>query len=255
MIRQGVWVLVLSAIAAMAAVSVDGNLPATSPDGPALDRLRESTGIRQFTVQSLQPAGDDDTLTIPLQIDGLSCTAVLYPHSVRSPSFGVRVMDRAGVVQDIPGPPITSFRGRLEGDREGRVIASVRDGQINATILTSDTPDGQWVIRPITGVAGFSPADHLVYRSIDAPSEPSSCAVHTTPRPADEIPPPPATEPLDVLVCELACDADVEYYTLNGSSIDATVADIESVINGVSAIYERDIKVTFQITGIIVRTA
>jgi hypothetical protein len=255
MIKQCVCVWILSATAAMAAVSAESNLPVTSPDGPALERLAESTGIPQFTVQSLQPAGDNDTLTIPLQINGLSCTAVLYPHSVRSPSFGVRVMDRNGVAQDFPGPPITSFRGKIEGGIQGRIMASVRDGKIDALIQTSDTPDGQWVIRPIEGVEGFSPADHLVYRSIDSPSVPTSCAVQTTAVSSDEIPPPPASVPLDVLVCELACDADVEYYVLNGNSVEATVADIENIINAMSDIYERDTKIAFEITQIIVRTA
>jgi hypothetical protein len=249
----GVWSFVLLGLLGGSPARAEGGL--IFPSDPALERLAESTGIRQFTVQTLQPVGDNDTLTIPLQVNGLSCTAVLYPHSVRSPSFGVRVMDRNGVALDFPGPPITSYRGKLEGQLDGRIIASVRDGKIDATIQTSDTLDGQWVIRPITGVEGFSAADHLVYRSIDAPSVPASCGIQSTAEPSDEILPPPATAPLDVLVCELACDADVEYYTLNGSSVEATVADIENIINAMSDIYERDTKIAFEITQIVVRTA
>ena len=60
---------------------------------------------------------------------------------------------------------------------------------------------------------------------------------------------------LGALQCELACDADVEFYTANGSSVATTVADIENVINAVSWIYELDTRVSFVVTTVVVRTA
>lgn len=235
-------------------VSAKTNLPVNSRDALAVERLAESVGFRQFTVQSLCPIESDGSLSIPLQIDGKSCTAVLDPFSVRAASFRVQIIDASGT-RDLLTPPVTSFRGRLEGELEGDVVAGVRDGKIQATLRTSDAPDGQWTIRPVEGVVGFSTVDHLVYRSIDAPSEPASCGVQSSVESLNDFPPPPASVPLNVLMCEIACDADVEYYALNGNSVDATVADIESIINAVSDIYERDTRIAFQITQILVHTA
>ena len=56
-------------------------------------------------------------------------------------------------------------------------------------------------------------------------------------------------------ICEIAFDADVEYYNLNGSSVANTVNDIESIMNGVESIYENNTGVTFEVTTIVVRTA
>ena len=56
-----------------------------------------------------------------------------------------------------------------------------------------------------------------------------------------------------LLVCEVAFDADFEYYQLNGSSVSATATDINEIINLCSAIYERDCLVQLIVTSIIVR--
>lgn len=226
-----------------------------SRDELAVQRLAEFVGFRQFTVQPLETQEANGSLTIPLQIDGKSCAAVLHPFSVRAPSFRVHVIDASGEAREIPAPPVTSYRGRLEGQLDGDIVASIRGGKIEATIRASDALDGQWVIRPIEGVEGFSAADHLVYRSIDAPDEPASCGLHPSAESSGDIPLPPVSVPLNVLMCQIACDADVEYYALNGSSVDATVADIESIINAVSDLYERDTRIAFRITQILVHTA
>lgn len=58
-----------------------------------------------------------------------------------------------------------------------------------------------------------------------------------------------------ILVTEIAIDADFQYYLANGSSVAEVVADIEAVFNGASAVYERDVEISWEITGIVVRTS
>ena len=48
---------------------------------------------------------------------------------------------------------------------------------------------------------------------------------------------------------------DVEYYQANGSSVAATVADIEMIMNHVGLIYQAQVAISYVETGIIVRTA
>lgn len=58
-----------------------------------------------------------------------------------------------------------------------------------------------------------------------------------------------------LVVAEIAIDADVEYYNLNGQSESFTVSDIETIMSAVNAQYEAQVGITHQITTIIVRTA
>ena len=48
-------------------------------------------------------------------------------------------------------------------------------------------------------------------------------------------------------IADVALDADREFFVQNGSSVSATVNDIETVINGVNVIYERDVKTHFTV--------
>ncbi|RME63759.1 MAG: hypothetical protein D6790_04235, partial [Caldilineae bacterium] len=57
-----------------------------------------------------------------------------------------------------------------------------------------------------------------------------------------------------VWFAEIAFDTDVEFYRANSSSTQATVDDIEAVLNGVDAIFMRDVRIGYQLTSIIVRT-
>jgi hypothetical protein len=56
-------------------------------------------------------------------------------------------------------------------------------------------------------------------------------------------------------VAQIAFDADNLFFQQNGSSINATTADIEFIVNGMSLIYERDAEITYAITTVRVRSA
>lgn len=56
-------------------------------------------------------------------------------------------------------------------------------------------------------------------------------------------------------VAQIAFDTDYLFYQANGSSNDATVEDIEFIVNGMAAIYERDADITYTLTTVRVRSA
>ncbi|MBM3984799.1 MAG: hypothetical protein FJ296_03780, partial [Planctomycetes bacterium] len=96
---------------------------------------------------------------------------------------------------------------------------------------------------------------HAVYDAADAAGEPWDCGTQDThARPAAPAAAPGDTPAPDV-VCEIACDADFEFYQLNGSSVAATQADVELVLNGTDAIYTQDVDIQYAIGTILVRTA
>ncbi len=53
---------------------------------------------------------------------------------------------------------------------------------------------------------------------------------------------------------EIAMDADFEFYQRNGSSITATIDDVERIMNRVDVIYIRDVDVQVQITALVIRS-
>ena len=56
-------------------------------------------------------------------------------------------------------------------------------------------------------------------------------------------------------VTDIVIDADYQFFLANGGSISNTVLDVENVMNGVSFVYERDVDLTYEITGILVRSS
>jgi hypothetical protein len=55
-----------------------------------------------------------------------------------------------------------------------------------------------------------------------------------------------------VKFAEIAFDADYEYFQLNGGSVAATTADIESIINAVDDIYLCEVGIAYHVTTIVV---
>jgi hypothetical protein len=54
---------------------------------------------------------------------------------------------------------------------------------------------------------------------------------------------------------QIAFEADYEYYQLKGSSVAGTVAAIEGHMNEVDFFYQRDLRVSYELTQVVVRTA
>jgi hypothetical protein len=55
-------------------------------------------------------------------------------------------------------------------------------------------------------------------------------------------------------VAEIGFDADFEFYQLNSSNLTSTLNDIETIMNNVALVYDRDVNVTYEYTTFIVRT-
>ncbi|HZW06715.1 MAG TPA: PA14 domain-containing protein, partial [Phycisphaerales bacterium] len=112
-----------------------------------------------------------------------------------------------------------------------------------------------WWVQPLSDAQPGAPADrHAVFPG-DAllPGE-HGCpgGVETGLAPAGRA---KGGAPACIRATEIAFDADVLFYQQNGSSVAATNADIDSVVNSMNLIYGRDTTVTFIVTAHLVRTA
>jgi hypothetical protein len=208
--------------------------------------------IQSPTWQDLGPA----TARLVLDLGDGPRRAVVRPAAVRAPGFRVRIQDASGDLRAVPTPPPSVWVGQLIDRPDSRVLVRRADGQLSGSVSLGS---GEvWQLAPVGTLPGHAgDGRHVAYRLAAGAATAGTCALGG---PAIS-PSGPIPERLDksasltVRICELACDADVEFFELNGSSVDATVADIELVIAGVSTVYALDLRLAYQITEVIVRTA
>lgn len=228
------------------------------PEAAVQQAVRDRFGVSEFTLQELNAVTTGRALEVDLVLGGVARRMVLQPQSIRAPGFRVLAQAGDGSWQELEVPESQTFRGYATGCGGSSVSATVGEHGIRALVRLNDAEGLTWVIEPLRSVLAEAAAEqHLVYRASESAGADGVCghresgaALAGAPQPSGG-----GTMALDVKVCRIACDADFEYYALHGSSVAATAADIEMILNGVSAIYELDTGVSFQITQILVRSA
>jgi Metallo-peptidase family M12 len=243
-------------------------LAAAMPAQPAV--ARDTVGIRaadvptdhaRTAVQSLLSAADRQTLTATIQ--GQPLTLDLRPHSLRGPKFQLLVQDATGALQPQIAPPSRTYRGVVREWERSEIVATYADLKLTAMIRSAE--NGQWAIQPAAdggphvvfardaatpgvGTCGVSPEQEtaalarLMQHRDEAGGEPGGDGSDWGPRGGS-------------FDTEISVDADFEFFQLNGSSVAATIDDIETVLNGVDQIYRAEVGIQYVLNRIIVRTA
>jgi hypothetical protein len=265
--RTNLILLALALLLSIAPLLLGGAAPEFSgTDGQAMAARAlgiPSSSLVLQTLAALPEAGSPGT--IDLVLGGRSVTLELVPHSVRAPDFRVLVVAGDGVAREVPPPPSATWRGAVAGEPGSRVLMAQVRGQLHGSVLLpgqGDTQTRWWCIMPAAVLLGDAAVGlAAVFREDELPPSGATCGVAEAAAQPPVAPPTPAIEfavrrsPAEAAVLRLACDADLEYYTASGSSVAATVADIEAVVNGMSDLYELDLQTIIQVGDIIVRTA
>lgn len=203
-----------------------------------------------------------------IALPGLGYTLSLRRYSLRSDDFRVWVQAGQDETVEVEPPPVQTFRGEVMGVDGSTVAASLDEDRLTAMIHSPD--DTILVVQPVSdAVADAPPGWHVVYDVADVPPGDWTCGnddlqgVRPTKRRHDETGDgdgrdergegPDAQAGQQIV--DLYFDTDVDYFQLCGSSVDATVLDIERVLNLGDIIYRRDVGITQWIRGVIVRTA
>lgn len=245
-------------LAAAAAALIPTTFAAAGAPGDP--RILEALSVSAYTVQDLAlPAQAGAAFTVAVRLGDDLRAVTFEPHSVRAAGFAVRIQDAAGELHEIPVPPETTYRGSV-ADAPGALVAGGLTGEgLTASIRM---PDGSsWFITPLSSVIAGEPRGRcLVYREADGVPTGFACGVGDLDAPPHALREllRPAGTPGGTdgnSVCELACDADFEFYTLLGSNTTSVTNDITNIVNLVSNIYENDCQVEFTITQIIIRTS
>lgn len=235
-------------------------LPITSADAQQVRQAPPSL-LAQFDVQrgTLQtislPATQQDAVVASVSIAGARYTMDLTLHDVRAPNFQLLERTSAGL-QPLPRPDCVTYRGGLLEAPNARVAATVQGGTVEAMIHLPATAPGQldevWVVQPVRRAQpSVSASLHLVFEAVDSVALPYQCGTDTTGAPTT----PQAGGGGDyTAVCEIAIEADRQFWQWNNNSVTQTQNDIVSVMNQVDFIFDRDVDVTFTVVTIIVTT-
>lgn len=196
------------------------------------------------------PDDASGAFVLPIDLEGRSLALELHPHSLRADGFVLYVQGPDGQLDLQPAPAPGTLRGTIVGRAGSRVSASLTPRGLVAQVI--DPVWGTYAVQPLADVELSAPRSmHLVHHESAILDGGHGCG--TPDGPLVELGASPKSSPGDD-ICDIAVDADVEYYQKNQSSVANTLADMESILNSVSGIYESDVQVTYQLTVAVVRT-
>ncbi len=231
-----------------------------------------------WSVQSLEvPAAAGQSFQTRVVLDDwFDAELVLDPYSVRAAGFRVLEQGADGQMREVEvGTPVT-YRGFVAGIPGSVVSASIIDGQLRARIQLHDGSSVR-MIEPLTDFDTTAAKDlHVVYDAADVVPDSGY-------RLAEPLLPPVAVAPPSQgssnsgshqghdhsdpgalgggrgaradETCEIAADADFQFYQKNGSNSTNTVNDIEAVLNDTEAIYQQDVGICYDLTTVVIRTS
>ncbi len=245
----------------------------TLPTPTLLRRTIQSLDLSNATAGLADPVNQSpEMFTVRVLLEGVPRTLRLAKHSVRSANFKLYLSGGPGQLSEIDAPPVRNYRGIVEGLEGSFVVASLFEGKLQAQIRTNSET---WAVQPITELTGAAGRnnEHVVFRSRDAISPEARCGNDALTPPIDS--PDGAITAHDqegedvhehaedrssgdggvsLRVCEVAFDVDHELFQQLGSSTSACTADVELVLDGVADIYERQFRLTYSISALIIRT-
>jgi len=231
---------------------------ATAQGGPQSPLVFKD--LTEHSIERITPvAGQDGSTRATVRLGERDATLVLRPHDVRTPDFQVLVAQPDGQLKRVVPPPATTFRGHVEGVDGSSVVGSIYEGSLTAEVVLGEADDQIWNIQPLAErMEGADASLHVVHtRAADLSLELAGglCGTEDDPLAAlnhlgAQGGPSGADE---TLALDLAVDTDFEFFQLRGSSQDSVISAVESQVNSISTIYERDVDTKIVLGEIIVR--
>ncbi len=256
--------LLLVAAAFVALPATSWLLAAPEPQegvpGVVRTQIEEDLGVSELQVVWLDlPAEPLDSFGFWIRLGDADHHVNLERHSLRSPEFRLLTTEEDGSLVEVEAPPVRTYRGSIDGLPDSHVRANLdHNGALNA-VLVLDT-ETEWNVQPIPSQYGGLRTGnvHAAYRTGNVLPTDHVCGVEDIPE--DDfhkkgIDGAFGEKPIGNWICEIACDADREFYQQNGSNVGQTMNDIEAVLNACDSIYDRDVDVVYEITTILVRTS
>ena len=178
----------------------------------------------------------------------------LQPNDLRAPNYRAEETDADGVVRATAMPGVTTYKGNVEGVGASDARFTIDGQKIEGMIIT---PGQSYFVESAQKYSPSAAAtDYLLYAAEDVRPDITRTCGDTLEQQVSAgakqmmsnaaAPVSPAVfSPLKVV--ELATESDLEYTNALGGA-PAANSDILSIMNSISAIYERDIGLTFTVT-------
>jgi hypothetical protein len=178
----------------------------------------------------------------------------LQPNDLRAPNYRAEQTDPDGTVRATAMPGLTTYKGNVEGLWASDARFTIDGQKIEGMIITA----GQsYFVESAQKYSKFAaPTDYLMYTPNDVrpditrtcgdtlEQQVSSGAKQMMSSATSGVTP-AVISPFKVV--ELATESDLEYTNALGGA-SAANSDILSIVNSISAIYERDIGLTFTVS-------
>jgi len=257
-LRSRVYVAILFTLAAVALSAGPGFY--SSPAGAQSGKSRYQQDIEQVLARHEDVTLDAQAAASRVRESGrLSVVTAthnfeiqLSPNDLRASNYRAEEVSDGGT-HDVSMPAINTYKGSVEGVFGTDARFTLDGDHIEGMIITPQESYFVESARKYSAAAGAN--DYLLYKASDVrpdvtrvcgtlEEEISRGAKDIAPRIASGTVAPAAFSPFKVV--EIATEADFEYTNALGSSANAN-NDILSVMNGVQAIYQRDIGVTFNV--------
>jgi hypothetical protein len=177
----------------------------------------------------------------------------LQPNDLRAANYRAETVEDDGKTYVSPPSAVKTFKGNVEGVWGSDARFTINDDKIEGMIFL---PSESYFVEPAAKYSSAaSSSDYIVYRASDLRSDiVRSCADslgEQVAMKADKFMSsattgvsPAVFSPLKQV--EIATEADFDYVSAHGGPNQAN-QDIQTVLNGVDAIYKRDIGLTFKI--------
>lgn len=222
----------------------------------ASSRATDALGVTRASVQALQlPQRAPARLRIPLFLGAQRVVLDLQSHDVRAPGYRLLVDDGTRI-REAPIAPSSTFQGSLLGRADSSVAATLHGAQLTAWICLEDKT--VFAVQPARALDGRYAEDmHVVYAAADAkPFRGRFSAITKRRRAADSAQGGSAgIQSSNVLLAELAADADFDFYKRSGSNVQQTERQIATLVNALNVIYKRDVELDVRVTSTLVRTS
>lgn len=244
-------VLFLALVAFLVTESLQQDTLGQTPSGLGGD-VDQAFKLSESDVVSIDlPTELGGFASIEVELEGEPQVLELIPRSVRAPGFRLRGIDAQGQSTEYEPGPVPTFVGTVPGIKGANVAGALLHDGLWARITFIDGST-TWIEPIANRVPGSSASAHVVYRG-EYVLPGGSCNL-----PDSTISPQPfggsgCTN--DYCLTQIACDADFEFFTANGSHIAWAGNRIELIVNLCSQQFQRDVSISYSLTEIVVRSS
>ena len=189
---------------------------------------------------------------LSLRTSSASFNLKLMPNDLRAPNYRSVQITRGGLEQLGALGRVTTYRGTVEELKDSEARFTIEENQVEGLILTAQD---RLFLEPMRRYYASAGADeYILYRASDIRDEGKAASsstrtlnhrVNSARRFAPSLPVMPQTT-TSLRQVDLATEADNEFVNRMGGAVAAN-SEIQSIINQVDAIYQREVGLTFRI--------